>query len=89
VEHVYHLFVVRVDDRDRVRDVLAGAGVESGIHYPVPLHLTPAYASLGYGPGDFPVSEAMAGRILSLPMHPYLSSEQVEYVVETVAAAVE
>jgi dTDP-4-amino-4,6-dideoxygalactose transaminase len=88
VEHVYHLYVVRVDDRDAVRETLGEAGVESGIHYPVPLHLTPAYRSLGYGVGDFPVAEELAGQILSLPMHPWLSAEQVEYVVERLAAAV-
>jgi dTDP-4-amino-4,6-dideoxygalactose transaminase len=88
VEHVYHLYVVQVDGRDAVRTALDAAGVDSGIHYPVPLHLTPAYRSLGYAPGDFPVAERMAGRILSLPMHPYLSTEQIEYVVDALGAAV-
>jgi dTDP-4-amino-4,6-dideoxygalactose transaminase len=88
VEHVYHLYVVQVEDRDAVRTALDAAGVDSGIHYPVPLHLTPAYRSLGYAPGDFPVAERMAGRILSLPMYPYLSTEQIEYVVEALVAAV-
>lgn len=85
VEHVYHLYVVQVDDRDAVRAALDAAGVETGVHYPVPLHLTPAYRHLGYGVGDFPVAERMAGRILSLPMHPYLSSAQIEYIVEVLA----
>jgi dTDP-4-amino-4,6-dideoxygalactose transaminase len=87
VEHVHHLYVVEVDDRDAVRSALETAGVDSGIHYPVPLHLTPAYRPLGHGPGDFPVAERMAGRILSLPMHPYLSAGQIEYVAEVLASA--
>jgi dTDP-4-amino-4,6-dideoxygalactose transaminase len=87
VEHVYHLYVVEVDERDAVRAALDAAGVDSGIHYPVPLHLTPAYRSLGYGAGDFPVAERMAGRVLSLPMHPYLTADQIEYVADVLATA--
>jgi dTDP-4-amino-4,6-dideoxygalactose transaminase len=87
VEHVHHLYVVQVDDRDAVRSALEAAGVDSGIHYPVPLHLTPAYRGLGYEAGDFPVAERMAGRILSLPMHPYLTAEQIEYVAEVLGSA--
>ena len=89
VVHVHHLYVVLVDDRDRVRQVLADAGVETGIHYPVPLHLTPAYRSLGYSTGDFPVAEMLAERCLSLPMHPHLSLAQTEYVAEQLTRAVE
>jgi dTDP-4-amino-4,6-dideoxygalactose transaminase len=88
VVHVHHLYVVLVDDRDRVRGALAEAGIESGIHYPVPLHLTPAYASLGYGAGDFPVAESLAERSISLPMHPHLTADQVEFVAEQLAGAV-
>ena len=88
-EPVYHLYVVRVEERDRVRETLGGDGIESGIHYPVPLHLQPAYAGLGHGRGDFPVSERLAGRILSLPMFPEITDAQIEYVVERLAAAVE
>jgi dTDP-4-amino-4,6-dideoxygalactose transaminase len=88
VVHVHHLYVVLVDDRDRVREALATAGIETGIHYPVPLHLTPAYGSLGYAVGDFPVAEALAKRSMSLPMHPHLSSAQTEYVVEQLAKAI-
>ncbi|MDO8847896.1 MAG: DegT/DnrJ/EryC1/StrS family aminotransferase [Coriobacteriia bacterium] len=85
---VFHLFVVEIDDRDRVRDALSAAGIESGIHYPVPLHLTPAYNHRGYSAGDFPNAERLAGRILSLPMYPGMSDEQVEYVVQHLMAAV-
>ena len=88
VEPVYHLYVVQVDDRDAVRERLGAQGVESGIHYPLPLHLQPAYRSLGYGPGDFPVAEALAPRILSLPMFPGLSRQQIDFVIERLAAAV-
>ena len=88
VVHVHHLYVILVNDRDRVREALAAAGIETGIHYPVPLHLTPAYGSLGYAVGDFPVAEELAERSMSLPMHPYLSSAQTEYVVEQLAKAI-
>jgi len=88
VEPVYHLYVVRVGERDAVRDKLGADGVESGIHYPVPLHLQPAYAALGHGRGDFPVAERLAERVLSLPMFPEITDTQVEYVVERLAAAV-
>jgi dTDP-4-amino-4,6-dideoxygalactose transaminase len=88
VQHVYHLYVVQVEGRDSVRERLGTEGVQTGIHYPVPLHLQPAYKDLGYGPGDFPIAEAMAGRILSLPMFPQITVEQQEYVVERLAAAV-
>lgn len=87
VEHVHHLYVVLVDDRDRVRDKLAADGIDTGIHYPVPLHLTPAYASLGYAVGDFPVAESLAAHSVSLPMHPHLSVEQIDFVVERLSAA--
>jgi dTDP-4-amino-4,6-dideoxygalactose transaminase len=89
VDHVYHLYVVQVDHRDAVRERLGEMGVQTGIHYPVPLHLSPAYAGLGYGRGDFPVAEALAPRILSLPMFPQITGEQQEYVVERLAEAVD
>ena len=87
VEAVYHVYVVQVRDRDRVRRRLLAAGVQTGIHYPVPLHLQPAYAHLGHGRGDFPIAEKMATCILSLPMFPEITAEQQEYVAERLAAA--
>jgi dTDP-4-amino-4,6-dideoxygalactose transaminase len=87
-EAVYHLYVVQVDDRDAMRAKLDEAGVGTGIHYPVPIHMHAAYAHLGYKPGAFPVAEHMAGRILSLPMFPEITTEQIEYVVEQLAKAV-
>jgi len=86
-EHVYHLFVLQLDRRDEVREALAAHGIETGIHYPVPLHLQPAYAHLGYSSGQFPVAESLAARILSLPMFPQITVEQQEYVVGRLVAA--
>jgi dTDP-4-amino-4,6-dideoxygalactose transaminase len=82
VEHVWHLYVVRVSDRDAVREQLGARGIDSGIHYPVPIHLQPAYHDLGYGPGDFPVAERYAGEILSLPMYPELPDDAIVRVAE-------
>ncbi len=78
---VYHLFVVRSDGRDRLQQHLAAAGIGSGIHYPVPIHLQKACARLGYGAGDFPVAEKAADEILSLPMYPGLKDDQLTQVV--------
>lgn len=81
-EHNFHLFVVRTEHRDRLRSYLENRGIGTGIHYPVPLHLTEAYQALGYpGAGSAPVSESLAEHILSLPMYPELSAEQVGYLV--------
>ncbi|GGO17227.1 glutamine--scyllo-inositol aminotransferase [Microbispora rosea subsp. aerata] len=80
--HVWHLYVIRVPERDRVLAGLHAAGVQAQIHYPVPVHLQPAFRRLGYGPGDFPVAEKAAGQILSLPMHPHLTEAQQERVAE-------
>lgn len=88
VEAVYHLYVVQLEDRESVRARLAEEGVDTGIHYPVPIHLQPAYAHLGYGRGDFPVAEHLADRILSLPMFPEISASQIDYVIERLSKAV-
>jgi dTDP-4-amino-4,6-dideoxygalactose transaminase len=85
----WHLYVVRVPDRDRVLKMLQHRGVEAGIHYPVPVHLQPAYASLGYQVGDFPHAEQIANECLSLPMFPGITPEQQAFVAETLGAAVE
>ncbi|WP_372593645.1 DegT/DnrJ/EryC1/StrS family aminotransferase [Actinotalea sp.] len=87
-EDVWHLYVVQVEERDRVLSVLHEAGIGAGIHYPTPVHLTGAYASLGHRKGTFPVAERAADRILSLPMYPHLERGQQEQVVETLARAV-
>lgn len=86
---VWHLYVVRVTERDAVMAALQNAGIQGGIHYPVPVHVSGAYASLGFGPGSFPVAEEAAGAILSLPLFPHITVEQQERVVEVLRAAVE
>lgn len=85
---VWHLYVVRVEERDRVLSELTADGIGAGIHYPTPVHLTEAYAGLGYRRGQFPVAEAAAERILSLPMFPHLLEEQQERVAASLARAV-
>ena len=85
--HVYHVYAVQVPDRDRVQKALQAAGVGTGIHYPVPVHLQKAYANLGYGPGDLPVTEALARRFLSLPLYPELRREQIAEVVMSLEEA--
>lgn len=85
---VWHLYVVQVDRRDRVLTELEAAGIGAAIHYPTPLHLTAAYAGLGYRLGQFPVAEAAAERILSLPMFPHLSLEQQVQVVGSLRRSV-
>lgn len=77
---VFHLYVVRVQNRDRVLEQLKEKGIGALIHYPIPVHLQEAYQDLGYKRGDFPVAEKIAGEILSLPMFPHMSQEQVVYV---------
>ena len=86
--HVWHLFTVQLDDRDTILDGLRAAGIGAGVHYPVPVHLSEAYAHLGYSRGDFPVTEAAAERLLSLPMFPHITSAQQEYVVQVLARTV-
>ena len=78
--HVYHLYVVQSNNRDALRQQLSDAGIESGLHYPTPLHLQEAYRFLGYKHGEFPVTEKVKSRILSLPMYPGIHSEAVERV---------
>jgi dTDP-4-amino-4,6-dideoxygalactose transaminase len=81
---VYHLYVVRVDDRTGLQAALADAGIATQIHYPKPVHLQPAYAHLGYMPGDFPHAERAASEVVSLPIYPELSPEQIDYIVDRV-----
>lgn len=83
--HVYHLYVTQVPDRARFQESLAARGIQTGIHYPIPVHLQPAYKDLGYARGRFPKTEAAADRILSLPMFAELTAGQIEYVVTALA----
>jgi len=81
---VYHLYVVRVAGRDRLQSDLTAAGIGTGIHYPIPLHLVKAYEALGFRPGDFPIAEQAAAQVLSLPMFPGLRPDQQERVATCV-----
>jgi len=85
--HVYHVYAVRTDDRENLRDVLGKQGIQTGVHYPIPVHLQPAHADLGYHAGDFPVAEQVAREVLSLPMFPEMTREQVQAVAEAVSGA--
>jgi dTDP-4-amino-4,6-dideoxygalactose transaminase len=78
--HVYHIYALQTKHRDKLRAYLQKNGIAALIHYPIPLHLQPAYRELGYKRGDFPVAEKTARRIISLPMHPELSGRQIQYV---------
>ncbi len=82
--HVYHLYVIRTKARDALREHLQSQGVSTGIHYPIPLHLQPAYRYLGHQRGDFPAAEAAADEILSLPMDGEVTADQVDHVCDTV-----
>ena len=84
--HVYHLFVIRVVERDRLRAALSAHAIDTGLHYPVPIHLQPGWRHLGYGPGDFPVAEAAARTVLSLPIYPHMSDDAVHRVCDTIEA---
>ena len=84
-EHVHHLYVIRSARRDDLMKYLQERGIGCIIHYPIPIHLQKAYASIGWKLGDFPVTERAAPEILSLPLFPTMSDEQVDYVVESVA----
>jgi dTDP-4-amino-4,6-dideoxygalactose transaminase len=81
---VYHLYVVRVSDREALQAHLAEAGIGTGIHYPIPLHLQKAYQHLNYKKGDFPVTERVAAEIVSLPMFPQLKKDQLASVASSV-----
>jgi len=80
-QHIYHIYAVRVRERDRLLQAMAERGIACAIHYPVPIHLQEAYRSLGYGEGSFPVAERCAREFLSLPMYPELSGQQIRTVV--------
>jgi dTDP-4-amino-4,6-dideoxygalactose transaminase len=85
--HVWHLYAVRVPERDKVLALLNEAGVGAGVHYPVPVHLQPAFRELGYAKGDFPVTERAAEEILTLPLFPQLTAAQQERVARTLTEA--
>jgi len=86
--HVYHLYVIRTPRRDAVLEHLRSRGVDAGIHYPIPLHRQPAYLKLGHGGLSLPITERVAAEIISLPIYPELTEEQIEFVAECVGEAV-
>jgi dTDP-4-amino-4,6-dideoxygalactose transaminase len=86
--HVYHVYAVRISDRDLLQRDLHGQQIQTGIHYPIPVHLQRGYADLGYRLGDFPCAEQAANEVLSLPMYPELSSRHIETVTAAVCGAI-
>lgn len=83
-DSVYHLYVIRIKNRDELREKLASEGIATGIHYPIPLHLQGCFKDLPFANESFPIAEKLSGEILSLPMYPHIQPEQLEYVVEKV-----
>ena len=83
-EHVYHLYIIQVGNRDHVMKVLKERGVDVRNQYPVPLHLQPALSYLGYKRGDFPVAEALAGRVIALPIFPEITDEEIHFIADIV-----
>jgi len=81
-EHIYHQYTIQVDDREGLQAYLKENEIATGIHYPIPLHLQPAYQSLGYKKGDFPVAEEVSSHVVSLPMYPELPEEHIDYTTE-------
>ena len=86
--HVYHVYTLRVNDRDNLHAALSEEGIQTGIHYPIPAHLQPAYSDLGYGPGSFPQAEKAAKQVISLPLYPELTDEAIGEVAAAVKRAV-
>jgi len=83
-KHVYHLYVIRVPNREKLQAHLEAKGIATGLHYPVPLHMQKCFTHLGYKAGDFPVTEKLANEILSLPMYPELTEEQIKIVADAI-----
>lgn len=83
--HVYHLYVIAVEEREPLRAYLGERGIITLVHYPTPIHLQKVYSHLGYGPGSFPVAERAARRIISLPIYPSLSEDEIAYVCEAIS----
>ena len=83
-KHVYYMYVIRTRDRDKLMHYLKENGISCGIHFPIPLHLQPAYKYLEYKEGDFPIAEKLSREILSIPLYPELTDEQKEYIVKKI-----
>jgi dTDP-4-amino-4,6-dideoxygalactose transaminase len=87
MRHVYHLYVIRRPGRDALLEQLNSKGIGAGVHYPIPLHRQPAYLKQGYGNVNLPITEQIAGEVVSLPMYPELTRGQIEYVAQAVKEA--
>lgn len=85
-QHVWHLYVVEFADRESVQKALDAANIQTGVHYPIPIHLQPAFSDLGHGEGSFPVTEEASKKILSLPMHPKLTDSEIERVAAALSS---
>jgi dTDP-4-amino-4,6-dideoxygalactose transaminase len=83
-KHVYHIFAIRIQNRDRIQEVLRKKGVTAMVHYPVPLHLQEVYKSLGYKKGDFPVAERISHEVLCLPIFPHIKKQQIKFVADKI-----
>jgi len=86
--HIFHLYVIKTKNRQKLQAYLKKKGIDTLIHYPVPVHLQKAYAQLKYTRGDFPVTEQYAQEILSLPMHPYLNEKDIKYICQAVCEGI-
>jgi dTDP-4-amino-4,6-dideoxygalactose transaminase len=86
-DHVWHVYAIRTRERERIRRRLTDAGIGTGMHYPVPVHLQPAYSDLDYALGAFPAAERMAAETLSLPLFPELTDGQIEHVCTALGQA--
>lgn len=82
--HIYHVYAVQTENRDELQRHLTAAGIQTGVHYPIPIHLQPAYASFGYGAGALPFTEQLSERVLSLPMFPELSDDQQNHIAKSI-----
>ena len=83
-KHIFHLYVIRSKTRDKLQERLKDKGIVTSIHYPDPIHFQPAYQDLGYKKGDFPISEKYAAEILSLPMFPELTKDEIEFIAQAI-----
>lgn len=84
--HIFHLYVIRIKEREKLAQYLTSKGISTQMHYPIPIHLQPVYEDLGYKKGDFPIAEKLASEILSLPMFPQLKSSEIKYICQKIKA---
>lgn len=84
IKQVFHTYVISIEDRKKLKDFLADNGIDTKIHYPIPIHLLKASKTLGYKKNDFPVTERLSQKILSLPVHHFLETKHIYYVIDTI-----